>query len=130
MTLVDTCSCGAPVSMLPKDHRCGFNPARDEALRHMQTVKPFPTGGRVEVREPHPAAAMQSEAVLPHIVHKASVVRAMPVSSFVAEAEAVVNSQPVLSIYAACEWDELDEDGKLWVAGIVREALARATERR
>lgn len=39
-------------------------------------------------------------------------------------AEKIANSPEVLSIFAAPEWGELSEDGKLWVAGIVRAALA------
>lgn len=38
-------------------------------------------------------------------------------------AEIIVNSEPVITTYAACEWDELSEDGKLWVAEIVRQAV-------
>lgn len=52
--------------------------------------------------------------------------RELPLSSFLVAAEAIVNSEPVITIYAACEWDDLHEDGKQWVAGIVRETLARA----
>ena len=37
-------------------------------------------------------------------------------------AQAVVDSPTVLGVYAACEWDELDDDGKAWVKAIVEEA--------
>ena len=40
-------------------------------------------------------------------------------------AEEIVNSAPVLAVYAACEWDELDDDGKDWIAAIVAEAQRR-----
>lgn len=38
-------------------------------------------------------------------------------------AAAVVDSPAVLSVYAACEWDCLDDDGKSWVEAIVRETV-------
>lgn len=37
-------------------------------------------------------------------------------------AQAIVDSDAVLRVYAATEWDCLDDDGKLWLAAIVREA--------
>lgn len=40
-----------------------------------------------------------------------------------AVARRVVNSPAVIGQFAACEWDELGEDGKAWVAAIVREAV-------
>lgn len=36
-------------------------------------------------------------------------------------AEKIANSPAVISIYASPEWDELSEDGKLWVSAIVQE---------
>lgn len=39
-----------------------------------------------------------------------------------ATAEAIVNSRPVLSVYAACQWEELSDDGKQWIATIVAAA--------
>lgn len=53
-------------------------------------------------------------------------IRAMRPEKFLAEAAAIVNSFPVLAVYASCEWDELYDDGKLWLAAIVQEARARA----
>lgn len=41
-------------------------------------------------------------------------------------AESIVNSGAVMSIYAACEWDCLDSDGKEWIIAIIRETLRRA----
>jgi len=38
-------------------------------------------------------------------------------------AQAIVDSDPVLRVFAACEWDELRDDGKEWTAVIIREAL-------
>lgn len=35
----------------------------------------------------------------------------------------IVDSHPVISAYAATEWHELYDDGKVWVAAIVREAM-------
>lgn len=58
--------------------------------------------------------------------HSPGSIRATPLSAFLALAGAITDSQPVISIYAACEWDDLHDDGKQWVAGIVRETLARA----
>ncbi len=34
----------------------------------------------------------------------------------------IVNSDPVLAVFAAPEWDELHEDGKVWIAEIVQQA--------
>ncbi|KEZ00630.1 hypothetical protein AI27_18010 [Sphingomonas sp. BHC-A] len=41
-------------------------------------------------------------------------------------AQAVVDSDPVLRVYAACEWDSLHDDGKQWIAVIIREAMKTA----
>jgi hypothetical protein len=53
-------------------------------------------------------------------------IRAIPLSRFLSIAEAIADSDAVLSIYASCEFDCLHDDGKVWIAGIVRETLARA----
>lgn len=45
------------------------------------------------------------------------------------EARTVVGSDPVIRVFAACEWDELHDDGKVWLATIVREAQIRAKAR-
>lgn len=37
----------------------------------------------------------------------------------------VVDSTPVLSVYASCEWEELNDDGRTWICAIVQEALKR-----
>ncbi len=55
-------------------------------------------------------------------------IRAKPAYAFMGQAEDIVNSDPVIRIFAACEWDELHDDGKIWIAAIVRETLARAAE--
>ncbi len=52
-------------------------------------------------------------------------IRAKPLADYLGLAEAVVNSAPVLAVFAACEWDELHEDGRQWVAAIIREAFAQ-----
>jgi hypothetical protein len=44
-------------------------------------------------------------------------------TEYYARAEAIVNSEPVISTFAACEWDDLQDDGKVWVAEIVRQAI-------
>ena len=41
-------------------------------------------------------------------------------------ARQVVDSPPVIHTYAACEWDEMHEDGQVWLAAIVREAARNA----
>ena len=38
----------------------------------------------------------------------------------------IVDSPQVISTYAACEWDEMHEDGQVWLAAIVREASRSA----
>jgi hypothetical protein len=43
-----------------------------------------------------------------------------------AVAAGIVDSAPVLRVYAACEWDCLNDDGKLWLAEIVHQARAEA----
>lgn len=56
-------------------------------------------------------------------------IRAASVHSFMAIAEDIADSDAVLrSAYAAVEWDCLDDNGKEWIAAIVRETLARAAE--
>ena len=35
-------------------------------------------------------------------------------------AESIVNSSEALRMYASCEWEELSQDGQLWMAQIVR----------
>jgi hypothetical protein len=56
-------------------------------------------------------------------------VRALPIDAFVARAKAICDSDAVMrAAYAACEWDSLDENGREWIAAIVREAQAQATE--
>lgn len=42
-------------------------------------------------------------------------------------AQTIVDSDPVLRVYAACEWDSLHDDGKEWVAVIIREAIKTTT---
>lgn len=48
---------------------------------------------------------------------------AMP--SSLAIAQEIANSEAVLGVYAASEWDELHDDGKLWISAIVAEARRR-----
>lgn len=51
-----------------------------------------------------------------------------PIHEFFGLAEEVVNSDDVLEIYASPEWDELGDDGKSWIAAIVRNMVARTRE--
>ena len=46
----------------------------------------------------------------------------LPSADDFAIAERIVNSPSVIGQYAACEWDELHDDGRVWLAAIVREA--------
>ncbi len=56
-------------------------------------------------------------------------VRALPLDAFAARAEAICDSDAVMrATYTACEWECLDENGKEWIAAIVREAQAQAYE--
>lgn len=56
-------------------------------------------------------------------------IRGLPLlPQFMPIAEKIVNSNGPLGTYAACEWDELHSDGQLWIAAIVREAMAVAAE--
>lgn len=41
-------------------------------------------------------------------------------------AESIVNSSEALRMYASCEWEELSQDGQLWMAQIVRLASTTA----
>ena len=38
----------------------------------------------------------------------------------------IVDSLPVLNVFAACEWNELSNDGQVWVTEIVRQTVAHA----
>ena len=41
------------------------------------------------------------------------------VTQAVVRAESVVNSSEALRMYGSCEWEELSQDGQLWMAKIV-----------
>ncbi len=56
----------------------------------------------------------------------ASIIRGSGAVDWLCMAESIVDSDPVIRTFASCEWDCLNEDGKVWVAAIVREAFARA----
>ena len=49
-----------------------------------------------------------------------------PTAADMQTAQLIVDSPPVISTYAACEWDEMHEDGQIWLAAIVREAARKA----
>lgn len=44
-------------------------------------------------------------------------------------AHEIAKSDPVLRVYAAPEWDELNDDGKLWIVEIVRQAFTLGATR-
>lgn len=52
----------------------------------------------------------------------------LPVSdmALARQARAIANSDAVMGIFAAPEWEELHDDGKEWIIGIVRETIARS----
>lgn len=50
----------------------------------------------------------------------------IPSQAQMREAESIVDSHEVLSVFAACEWDCLNDDGKVWIAAIVKLAQDRA----
>lgn len=60
---------------------------------------------------------------------QASLLRALPVSTFLGMAEAICDAPAVVHTYAAPSWNELHDDCKEWVAAIVRETIAVAAER-
>ncbi|PZO77058.1 MAG: hypothetical protein DI640_01360 [Sphingomonas taxi] len=41
-------------------------------------------------------------------------------------ARQIVDSPPVISTYAACAWDEMHDDGQVWLGAIIREAARKA----
>lgn len=41
-------------------------------------------------------------------------------------AQLINDSDALMKVYAAPEWDELSDDGKQWVAALVRETLIRS----
>lgn len=43
-------------------------------------------------------------------------------------AQAIVDSDPVLRTFGAVEWDCLNDDGREWLAIIIREAMALSAE--
>lgn len=49
-----------------------------------------------------------------------------PSQELLREAHAIVDSDEVLRVFAASEWDELSEDGQVWIAAIVKLAQDRA----
>lgn len=52
---------------------------------------------------------------------------APPTKAEMQTARQIVDSPPVIHTYAACEWDEMHEDGQVWLAAIVREAARSAS---
>lgn len=49
----------------------------------------------------------------------------IPAAEKFALAASIVDSDPVIRTYAAPEWDELHNDGKVWIAAIVSETQRR-----
>lgn len=49
-----------------------------------------------------------------------------PTTADLAIAQRIVDSEQVISAHTASEWDEMDPDGKTWLAAIVREAARKA----
>lgn len=44
-------------------------------------------------------------------------------SEMLSLAEEAVNSSRALSVFASCEWDDLSEHGKSWVAVVIDQAI-------
>jgi hypothetical protein len=61
---------------------------------------------------------LDASAGFPRFIH--------PTAAEMSAAEQIVDSDPVIRAYTASEWDELNHDGRVWIAAIVREASARA----
>lgn len=59
---------------------------------------------------------------------KAAMTRQRHPAQFLTAASQICDSEPVLGTFAACEWAELSEDGKLWAAALVQETTARLFE--
>lgn len=55
----------------------------------------------------------------------AAEIRARSPYEFLAKAQDIVDNSPVINVFAACEWDCMNDDGKVWLAAIVQETLAR-----
>lgn len=51
-----------------------------------------------------------------------------PTSAEYRTAERIVDSHPVISAYGSCAWEELHDDGRVWLAAVVREAFAEGTQ--
>lgn len=51
----------------------------------------------------------------------------LPTQAEIRFAEAMVNSDAALRTSATSEWDELSDDGKAWIAIVIREALKTAS---
>lgn len=65
-----------------------------------------------------PPAPTERPEIAPHFP-----VKGRP-EHFLAEAERICRMETVLGIYTAPEWEELSEDGQLWVAAIVQQTTA------
>lgn len=60
-----------------------------------------------------------AQAPVPHFVQ--------PSPADMLAAARILASQQVTAAFAACEWDEIHDDGKVWIAAIVRETLVDAS---
>lgn len=107
------------------DFEAGANAARAGRPRSVCTLMPH------SERERHDAwqagYTEESRGEGPFVVRHATAdhIRARPLREFIPIAAAINGSDPLMAIYAAPEWDCLSDDGKLWVAALVREAIAR-----
>ncbi len=54
--------------------------------------------------------------------------RRRSLDEFGALAESINDSPALMSVYAAPEWDELDDNGQQWVSALVRETMARCRQ--
>ncbi len=49
----------------------------------------------------------------------------LPIADFMSLAQEINDSPPMMAIFASPEFEELSDDGQLWVAGLVRETIRR-----
>lgn len=76
--------------------------------------------------ERHSRVAIDLEAEKARVRLDTPYVRIVTVDDYLLLAADIVDSDPVIRTYAASEWAELSDDGKEWIAAIVREATIRA----
>lgn len=106
--------------------------AMTERYTSAVTLKPAAREAFGKLREAMEALRVETMAVLEASPPEHRAVPAseptlnLPAESFLADAERICGQERVLSQFAAPAWDEFNEDGRMHVAAIVREAKAEA----